>query len=151
MLAMRTPYARLHELIARAIILKTERISEKPHVIEILDSYRDQFPFLNSNPTFKSLMVYQYSFRAYSLFLENAGDEGYRYLELMEDGIKELDGHPMALEIMIGMAYAEAGAYHFRRKQFIKAKQILQKGHDAVPGHGEIQERLRIVEDELKR
>lgn len=143
--------ARLHELIARAIILKTERMAGKPNAIETLHAYRDKFPFLKSNKTFNALMVYQYSFKAYGLFLENSGDEGYRYLALMEDRIKELNGHPMALESMIGMAYAEAGAYHYRKKQFIKAKEVLQKGLDTAPGHGEIQERLRIVENELKR
>ena len=53
------------------------------------------------------------------------------------------------LQPMIGLAYAEAGAYHYRKKQFQKARDVLQKGLQIVPGHGEISERLRIVEDEF--
>lgn len=142
---------RLQELVARAVALRSEEIRGEENAIESLRSYSEKFPFLKSNKTFKALMVYQYSFRAYSLFLKNSGDEGYKYLALLEEDLKTLGGNPVSMQSVIGLAYAEAGAYHYRLKHFRKAREILQKGLEIVPGHGELQERLRIVEDEFNR
>ena len=141
--------ARLHDLVARAIAFKSEDIKGEAKAIDHLHDYAKTFPFLKTNKTFKSMMVYQYSFMAYSLFLKNSGDEGYKYLKLLEEDLKTLGGNPVMLQSMIGLAYAEAGAYHYRLKHFYKARDILQKGLTIVPGHGEIEERLRIVNDEL--
>lgn len=141
---------RLHDLVARSVALKSEQIRGEEKAIEDLHAYSETFPFLKSHKTFKTLMVYHYSFRAYSLFLRNSGDEAYQYLMLLEKDLVALGGNPAALQPMIGLAFAEAGAYHFRRRQFDKAKKILEKGLQIVPGHGELEERLRIVENEFK-
>lgn len=143
--------ARLQELVARAVALKSDDIRGEAKAIESLTAYSEKFPFLKSNKTFKTLMIYQYSYRAYSLFLKNSGDEGYKFLALLEEDLKSFGGNPVALQSMIGLAYAEAGAYHYRTKNFRKALEVLQKGLEIVPGHGEIQERIRIVEEEMKR
>jgi tetratricopeptide (TPR) repeat protein len=141
--------ARLQDLVFRAITFATEEIKGKEQAVERLQLYAEKFPFLKSNKRFRALTVYQYSLRAYGLFMQNLGTEGYKYLTLIEEELNS-GGNAMIVEHLTGMAYAEAGAYHFRRKEFQKAKEILQKGLTFFPEHGEIKERLKITEDEEK-
>jgi tetratricopeptide (TPR) repeat protein len=140
--------ARLQELIVKAVVLKTEKVRGTNSNIATLNGYAESFPFLKTHKTFRSLMIYQYAFRSYSLFLENSPVEGYKYLKLMEAELKEMDEKLITFEELIGMTYAEAGAYHFRKKEFTKAKEILRQGLHIAPDHGEIKERLKIVENE---
>lgn len=140
---------RLHDVIVRGIVLKTQKLKGDQKNIDILNNYTKTFPFLKSHKTFKALLVYQYSLLAYSLFLQNSGKEAYDNLALLESELTALNEKTMISEEMIGMVYAEAGAYHYRRKEYKKAKEIILKGLEIAPDHGELKERLRIVEDEL--
>jgi hypothetical protein len=142
--------ARLQGLIVKAIGMKSERVKGKAEAIEGLQAYAEKYPFLKSNKTFSSLLVFQYAFRSYSLFSQNAGPEGDKYRELMEEELKKMEGNSIMMDQLIGMVYAEAGAFHYRQKHLYHAKEILLKGLEVVPGHTEIMERLKIVEAELK-
>jgi hypothetical protein len=68
----------------------------------------------------------------------------------LELAIKENKQSALISEQMIGMAYAEAGAYHFRKKEYKEARKIILKGLEITPDHGELKERLKIVESEEK-
>jgi tetratricopeptide (TPR) repeat protein len=142
--------ARLQDLISRAIILQTDKQKSKKESVEALEAYARKFPFLTSNRTYRMLVVYQYCLRAYSLFLEDSGTEAYTYLNKIETQLNDIGGDTMIIYEMIGHAYAEAGAYHFRRKEFTKAKEIMHKGLVLAPDHGELRERIRITEREEK-
>lgn len=141
---------RLQDVIVRDIVLKTEKLKGKQKNIDQLNAYAARFPFLTNHGTFRTLMIYQLGLASYGLFLENEGTEGYKYLNQMEQALKEDNEKVSTLDQLIGMAYAEAGAYHFRRKEYKEAKKIILRGLEIVPDHGELKERLKIVEDESR-
>jgi hypothetical protein len=143
--------ARLQDLIVRAIVLKTEKLKGKDRNVEMLDAYAQQFPFLVSHKSFKMLRIYHLSTLTYGLFLDNKGSEAYKYLTQLETELKSENEKLVNFEELIGMVYAEAGAYHFRKKEFKTAKQIMLKGLEIAPDHGELKERIRIVEEEEKK
>lgn len=91
------------------------------------------------------LIVMQYAFKAHESFGKNQPTEGYQYMARMEQALKIPDADAISQQ-RIGMVYAEAGAYHFRRKEYAKARSILRKGLGFVPNHSEIKERLRIID-----
>lgn len=142
--------SRLQDMIARSIVLKSDKLRGKEAAISTLHAYAEKFTFLKSNKLFQSMMVAQYAFRAYGLFLENSATDGYKYLKLMEESLDSSGEKMTVYEDLLGMAYAEAGAYHYRKKEFNKAREILKKGLDYYPDHGELKERLKIVEDEIR-
>lgn len=142
---------RIHDLVARSLALKTEKWKGDTKAIETLHTYEQKFPFLSNNNLFRTIVVYQYAARAYSLFTQNAGIEGNECLQRVEKTIDELGGCPMMMEQLIAFAYAEAGAFHFRQRQYARAKEILRRGLEIVPDHGELKERLKIVEEEEVR
>lgn len=141
---------RLQDLIVRGIVLKTEKLKAKDRNIEALDEYAVKFPFLTKHKSYKMLRVYHLSLLCYSLFLENKGVDAYKYLTQLETELNTENEKMTGLEEMIGMVYAEAGAYHFRKKEYKTAIEVMRKGLEIAPDHGEIKERIRIVEDEMK-
>lgn len=136
---------RLQDLILQVIIRKSEHLLERGQAIEVFQGFADTFPFLKTHDKFRQAMVYQYAVKAHELFSKNLPTEGYKYLALIEQGMQELHGDAISLN-QIAMVYAEAGACHFRKKEYAKARSILRKGLGYVPGHPELKERLRIVE-----
>lgn len=141
---------RLQDVIVRNIALKTEKLKGKQKNVDQLNAYAARFPFLLNHGTFRMLMIYQLALASYGLFLENDAKEGYRHLTQMEEALNANNESVATLNQLIGMAYAEAGAYHFRRKEYKEAKKIILKGLEIVPDHGELKERLKIVEDETR-
>lgn len=142
--------SRLQEIISHAVIFKSDKLRGKEASISMLHDYAEKFTFLKTNKLYKSMMIMQYAFRAYGLFLEDAGTEGYKYLTLMEESAALVGENMVAAEDLLGLAYAEAGAYHFRKKEFKKAREIILKGLEFYPDHGELKERLKIVDDEVR-
>lgn len=148
--AMNQKDVRLHDIIIRAIALKTEKLKAKEKNIDELNQYATKFPFLANHKSFKQIQAYQLSLLCYSLFLDNNGRDGYKYLSQLEALLASESEKMTSIEELIGMVYAEAGAYHFRRKEFKTAKQIMLKGLEIAPDHGELKERIRIVDNETK-
>ncbi len=142
--------ARLQELIVRAIMLKTDKVKDKEKNIATLDAYILEFPFITTNRNFRMFRLYQLSMSAYNLFNHDKGAEAYKRMEELEVGLESEKELATADEVYLGMPYAEAGAYHYRRKEYTKARAILKKGLEIAPGHFELLERLRIVEEEFK-
>ncbi|MEO7991933.1 MAG: hypothetical protein ABI663_20445 [Chryseolinea sp.] len=142
---------RLHDLIVRAIISMTENVKDKQKNVETLDAYIAQYPFITTNKNFRMIRLYHLSMATYSLFNKDKGTEGYKRMEQLEAELKSETERITGIDQMIGMAFAEAGAYHYRKKEYTKAKEILLKGLKVTPDHPELVERLRIVEDDLER
>lgn len=145
--AINTTDVRLQELILRVVMLKIEQqvnTSRSPETLPF-QAYADKFPFLSSNKQFRMLIVMQYAFKARELFSKNQPTEGYQYMARMELALKMPDADAISQQ-RIGLVYAEAGACHFRKKEYGKARSILRKGLQLVPDHSEIKERLRIVD-----
>jgi len=113
--------------------------------------YADAYPFLRNNKSYKALLIYAYVFESYTKFSQNAEVDGYAYMKKAESAMKSDWTSMPLLDQMIGLMYAEAGAYHFRKKQYTKAKEILLEGLKVAPNHSEINARLEIVEDENMR
>jgi tetratricopeptide (TPR) repeat protein len=140
----------VHEIILRAVMLKTDEIpvAEKASTIE---KYGVTFPFLESNKSYKALLIYAYAYQCYTFFSQNSEVEGYAFMKKAEAAMKTSWNKIPMMEQLIGLMYAEAGAYHFRKQQYEKAKQILLAGLNVMPDHPEIRARLEIVENEQMR
>jgi hypothetical protein len=148
--AMNQKDVRLHDVIVRAIALKSEKLKAKEKNIDELNQYVAKFPFLADHKTFKQLQAYQLSLLCYSLFLDNNGKDGYKFLAQLEALLDSEKEKMTNMEELIGMVYAEAGAYHFRKKEYKTAREIMLKGLEIAPDHGELKERIRIVDNETK-
>ena len=140
----------LQELILRGVMLRADGMpaNEKASTVE---GYAETYPFLRNNKTYKALLIYAYAFESYTKFSQNAEVDGYSYMKKAEAAMKSDWTKMPLLDQMIGLMYAEAGAYHFRKKQYAKAKEILLEGLKVAPNHSEINARLEIVEDENMR
>jgi hypothetical protein len=149
--AINSKDARLHELILRSVIFKTEKLKGNKQSIGQLEQYAADFPHLKSNKVFKSMLAYQHAFQAYSEFLANNETEGYAHMNSMEKQLEELKDDSIVGQDLIGMVYAEAGAFHFRKKNYKMAKEIILTGLKRAPDHGELKERLEIVENEMTK
>ena len=72
-------------------------------------------------------------------------------MHLLESEIKTNGKDLLLNESQVAMMYAEAGAYHFRMKNYKKAKEIILKGFEYAPQDAELKARLEIVEDEMRK
>lgn len=143
--------ARIQELIAQASLQKLQVSIGKYEDLKILDEYEKEFPFLKANNYFISLHAVNYAFLSSKSFSDDNEQEGYKYLDLLIGEIRVHRKELLIKERELAIPFAEAGAYHFRKKQFIKAKEILNKGFEFAPDDYEIRERIKIVDDEVER
>lgn len=142
---------RLHEMILRAVIMNIDKIDINKDKAAVAEGYASHFPFLEKNKTYKALLVYSYAQQSYIMFSHNSEAEGYTYMKKAEATMKLSEEKLPMVDQFIGLMYAEAGAYHFRKQQYEKAKQVLLLGLEIVPDHPEIKARLEIVEDKSMR
>lgn len=145
---------RLHEIILRSVVMKVDKINKidaNSNRATVVEAYAARFPFLEKNKTYRELLVFAYARQSYIMFAHDSEAEGYAYMEKAETARKQNDDKLSMVDQVIGLMYAEAGAYHFRKQQYEKAKQILLKGLEIVPDHPEIKARLEIVEDKSMR
>src|SRR5688572_6708147 len=140
----------LQELILRGVILSADGAPNNEKASKV-EGYADAYPFLRNNKSYKALLIYAYVFESYTKFSQNAEVDGYTYMKKAESSMKSDWTSMPLIDQMIGLMYAEAGAYHFRKKQYTKAKEILLEGLKVAPNHSEINARLEIVEDENMR
>ena len=97
------------------------------------------------------LLIFQHTFLAYSLFRENKEAEANEHFRHMETELQDSGSDGMVEQELIGLVYAEAGAFYFRKKNYQKARELILAGLQKTPDHNELKERLKIVEDEIKR
>jgi tetratricopeptide (TPR) repeat protein len=140
----------LQELILRGVMFSADGVPANEKVSTV-EGYAKSYPFLRNNKMYKALLIYSYAFESYTNFSQNAEVDGYSYMKKTEAAMKSEWTKIPLLDQMIGLMYAEAGAYHFRKKQYAKAKEILLEGLKVAPNHSEIKARLEIVEDESMR
>jgi hypothetical protein len=143
--------ATVQEILWRSIVMKYSASFGNNNDHNVLADYEKEFPFLKSNSHFKSLLIYNYAFASYKYFLDNKGDEGYRLMRQMELELKNKDKDVTVNDSQIALVFAEAGAFHFRKHEYKKAKEIILKGFEYTPNDGELKERLKIIEDEVDK
>ncbi len=118
--------------------------------ISSMNEYEAEFTFLTENSLYQSIKFYNYSFLGYMQFREDNREKGLEYLGLMDE-LRDKFGEDLKIDdARYGMIYAEAGAHYYRKKEYQKAKEIIEKGLERVPDHTELIARLEIVMDALK-
>ena len=65
--AINTKDVRLQELIVKSTVLKNQKIKGNEKSINELHNYASKYPFLTSNKTFKSLLIFQHTFESQSI------------------------------------------------------------------------------------
>jgi hypothetical protein len=143
--------SRLQEIISQSILQKSGLTFGKIDDLKLLAGYETEFPFLKTNNYFRTLYAINYTYLSYKFFSDNQPDDGYKYLHLLEAEVKQSKKELLIKEAQIALAFAEAGAYHFRQKEFLKAKEIINKGFEYAPDDYELRERLKIVDEEMAK
>jgi len=118
--------------------------------IEILDKYSNAYPFIAKHPEVTALYAANYSRFGFLAFNNDDELKGLEYMALLEDILNRKEIDLLVNDIPMGMIYAEAGAHYYRNRQYIKAKEIMEKGLTYYPSHSEIKARLEIVMEELE-
>lgn len=141
----------IQEIIWRSIVSRMSTTVGNTKEIEILNNYQNEFPFLKDNNYFRSLLALNYAYTGYRQFLADNPEEGYKLMHLLELEIQDKGVDSMVNESQVALLYAEAGAYHFRMKDYKKAREIILKGFTYAPEDSELKERLKITEEEIKK
>jgi hypothetical protein len=141
----------IQEIIWKSIVMKYSTSIGNAEDVKILSDYENEFKFLKTNNQFKALLIYNYALACYKSFMDNKGEEGHKLLGMMESSLKTRDKDVMISETQIGLVFAEAGAFYFRKRDFKSAKELLMRGFEYSPNDTEIKERLKIVEDEVQK
>lgn len=137
-------------LITQSIIQRLSMSSGSVDVVNQLMEYQNSFPFLNENSLFQSFLFFNYSTVAYYHFRADDPVSGFKYLRLMEALIDTFKEKLKVNENQYGLVYAEAGAHYYRKREYSKAKEILEKGMKIMPNHPELKVRLEIVMEEFR-
>jgi tetratricopeptide (TPR) repeat protein len=137
-------------MITECLAQKFGRSGPSTGTISDMQEYETLFPFLSENSLYQSIIFYHYSYLSYLEFREDHREKGFEYLELMNT-LKQKFKEDMRIdELRYGLVYAEAGAHYYRKKEYKKAKEVIEKGLELVPDHTELLARLEIVLDALK-
>jgi hypothetical protein len=142
---------RLQDLIVKIIYHKTEMAMEGEDFTSIdkLVKNVEAYPFLKTDAKFRSVIIMLYSALAGVNFHDDNPTEGYKYLARMEE--LALTGMENATErdkMMYSSPWEQASAYHFRKKEFTKAKEIVNKGLRLFPGDKGFEVRLEDIRRE---
>ncbi len=140
----------IQEIVVNLIVRKASRTLGNKESLNQLDGYKAEFPFLADNVYFISLYASTYAYMAATSFTSDQFKEGYMYMDLLLKEVDKYGKELMMSEDLIAYVFAEAGAYHFRLKQYEMATEIMTKGFKYAPDNGELKIRLQIVKDEPK-
>lgn len=140
----------IQELISAVLLKRVTAGIGRSDNLEKLTEFSMEFPFLKDNPYFESLYATNYAYLAYKNFETDQKVEGYRYMKLLEDAVEKLGEELIVPDNLLAMVYAEAGAHHYRQREYHKAREIILRGFKYAPDDEELQARLEIVEKELK-
>ncbi len=120
-------------------------------LVDELQAYALEFPFLNENPNFHNVILHHYLKRAFQYIQVDNIKKGLEYQSLLEDLINEKGDKISVDNNAYGMIYAELGAAYYRAGEYVKAKNIINKGLKYVPEHPELKVRLDIVVKQMNR
>ncbi len=137
-------------MITDCLVQKFAQGGGSTRTVASMSDYETQFSFLNENSLYQSVKFHHYSFLGYMQFREDNRKKGFEYLKLMDELRNKFKEDLNIDDARYGLIYAEAGAHYYRKKEYQKAKEIIEKGLERVPDHTELIARLEIVLDALK-
>lgn len=121
--------------------LRTER--NNAAILDSLEFYKMRFPSLSENNNFKSMIAYAYAVEFGESFKKGNVIRAEKYQQLFEK-FYETDQTLLSPE-SVGMAYAEASVYYFKKGQKTKAKQLLDRGLEIVPDNYQLRLRKQMI------
>lgn len=137
-------------LITQSLIQDFSRRTGSASTLNKMDENQKKFSFLRENSLYQSLYFFTYAYNAFNYLRADDVSTGLRYIEKMESLLEQFGDELKYDENQFGLAYAEAGAAYFRKRQYKKAKAIIEKGLEIMPDHPELKIRLQIVNDEMR-
>lgn len=137
-------------MITDCLVQKFARGGGSTRTVASMLEYETQFSFLTENSLYQSIKFHHYSFLGYMQFREDHREKGFEYLKLMDELRDKFKEDLNIDDARYGLIYAEAGAHYYRKKEYQKAKEIIETGLERVPDHTELIARLEIVLDALK-
>jgi len=113
-------------------------------LMQELQKYADQFPGLQENNVFNTLVASSLAVQFNQEFNLGKVTEGEKYRGNFEEYIGKFKD--LALDAnLVGQAYSSAAVYYFRKGQKAKAKSILAKGLEVSPNNYELLRRQQII------
>lgn len=122
----------VHGVLAPLLLRSLDRQKEPEEGLQIVEKYRQDFPFLRDEPLFRDLeLCYRAELtrRAYDQDRENLGQG---YLEEFERVLAQAGLTPRS-ELWITTAYTAASAYYFRNADYVNARWMNQRALALVP------------------
>jgi tetratricopeptide (TPR) repeat protein len=113
-------------------------------VVDTLESYRSRFPVLDEYPNFLTMLGLSYAGIFGDAYAKNDPVEGEKYKKLFED-LYEKGSMNIVSQDIIGKAYSEAAVYYFRKGQKTKARTVIDRGLEIVPGDYQLKMRKQMI------
>lgn len=110
-----------------------------------IQKYIDKFPFLDENPSLKTIQAHNHAMLAIKFYTDNMYYQAVKHRHACELILDEYK--PIVNEHIIGELYSAAGAYYVRQTKYIKAKNILDKGLLYSPNNFRINKTMSYVID----
>lgn len=141
---------KVQDIVTFAIVQKMSLRLDGQKSLDAMEDYTKEFPFLRANNYFETLVAVNLAFGSYNYFQKDNGEMGYKYLGQFKEQLKKIDRTAISRDA-IAMPFAEAAAFHFRGKDYGKARGIIHDGFKYAPDHPELVERLKIVNEESNK
>lgn len=122
----------VHNVLAGFLVWSLRSEHNYAAGLDLVDEYREKYPFLVQHPYFKDLDL---SFRAERIryFFDNdQPNEGHRYLNEFES-LLAVYGRTPRSDSWITTAYLAASGYYYRRKEYASALQWIERGYALAP------------------
>ncbi len=133
----------LLESYVRSTILYVDDFNNKEKALEHLNSAENNYEDLKKNRLFMSYKAEVISLLMMRNFERNKGKLGENYRAQLEAIYSDFD--IKINETNVGIAYAQAGSYYFRKGNRTKARQLFKKGLEYSPGNYELESRLQML------
>lgn len=133
----------LERFYVSSIIMSTENIGDKRTALKKIESEEEKYSKIKYNRILLSYKAELFELLMMQNFERNNAKDGENYRNKLETILENND--VQINEINIGISYAQAGSYYFRKGNKAKAKLMFEKGLEYSPGNYELESRLRMM------
>jgi len=133
---------RVKELTAKRLI----EMKPSEQMLDTIETYISQFPFLASDKNINVLQVYCISSLVNQSFMDNDVKKGRMYLEKLEF-IAKNNPQLAQMEDDIAVTYAQAASYFIREKKYARAEEILRRGMTLAPNSYDLKSRMKSLRE----
>lgn len=115
--------------------------------IDQLNQVTTRFPFLVTDPTIRSIYLFNYAAVSYYAFMQNDGPTGDKYMKMMMNELDTYTNHTQKNDMQVALVFAKASEYHYRKQGKQKAMEILNSGLKYEPDNQELLRKIRVFKE----